>query len=277
MILDRIDPTLITSADCRYGHMTYLANDRYIGAALGRYGEYSEAEVTVWRDLLDPRAIVADVGANLGAHTVALASLVPQGMVFAFEPLWFMHALTLGNVARNGYANVRTFHAAAGAERGLLTVPAMDYTVQGQDANYGGMNMEGHAKGNPVPVLRLDDVCPRLDFIKADVEGMEWKVLQGAQRIIAEHRPVLYVENNPAPGHPELVSENQRRLIEQIQGLTYDCWWHHAPLYNPNNYRQAPPEDDNFPKVHSFNMICLPSHPENLKAMGCEPIARVTG
>ena len=273
MILDRIDPTLVTSAKCRYGQMMYLRNDRYIGAALDRYGEYSESEVAMWRDLLEPNALAADVGANLGAHTVALASLVPQGMVFAFEPLWYLHALALGNVARNGQANVRTFHAAAGAEPGQLTIPAMDYTIQGEHANYGGMSMLGHATGNQVQVLRLDDVCQRLDFIKVDVEGMEWQVLQGAKRIIEQHGPVLYVENNPAE-QTEVVSADQRRLIGQIQGLGYDCWWHHAPLYNPNNYRCATAEHDHFAHVVSFNMICLPIHADNATALGCTPIAR---
>lgn len=274
MILDRIDPTLVTSADCRYGHMMYLSNDRYIGAALARYGEYSESEVAMWRDLLEPNALAADVGANLGAHTVALASLVPQGMVFAFEPLWYLHALALGNVARNGHANVRTFHAAAGAEPGQLTIPAMDYTIQGEHANYGGMSMLGHATGNQVQVLRLDDVCQRLDFIKVDVEGMEWQVLQGAQRIIEQHTPILYVENNPEAGRPDLISEQQTRLIDQIQELGYDCWWHHALLYNPDNYRHAAPQNDQERFVASFNMICLPIHADNVTALGCTPIAR---
>jgi len=269
MILDRADPALVAVTPCRYGRMMYLTNDRYIGSALARYGEYSESEVAMWRALLEPTSIVADIGANLGAHTVALATLVPQGLVIAFEPLRYLYHLMAGNVALNGLTNVLTYHACAGAAPGHLLVPALDLTHVGPDANYGGMHMQGHTTGNPVPVLRLDDVCPRIDFIKADVEGMERHVLEGAQRLLRECHPILYLENNPGPA--------QRDLIDYVHSLGYDCWWHLAPHYNPDNYHHAPAESEEITRVASYNMICLPQGDGNVALMGCDPIARVTG
>ena len=87
---DRCDPSLVEIAQCRYGRMMHLRNDRYMGRALQQYGEYSEAEVDLWRQLVQPDWILADLGANIGAHTVAMASLVPRGFVLAVEPLQYL-------------------------------------------------------------------------------------------------------------------------------------------------------------------------------------------
>lgn len=252
MIPDKVDAEKIVVVPTRYGRMMVLANDRYMGAALIRHGEYSESEVALWRQLIPAHAIVADIGANVGAHTVALASLVPLGEVHAFEPLPFMYRMMVGNVALNGLTNVRHYPIAVGAEAGTITIPPLDYT---QDSNYGGMAIEGHAFGNPVPVFRLDDVLKVCHFLKVDVEGMELAVLKGAERIIRECQPGLYLENNPGP--------DQDALIRYVQGLGYDVWWHYAPHFNHDNVNGAEALDDHEKTVVSYNILCLPHSPDN--------------
>lgn len=249
MIRDHADASLVTIVDpTRYGRMMVLSNDRYMGQAFTTYGEYSESEVELWRQLIPPHAVVADIGANIGAHTVAFARLVPDGAVIAFEPLPFMFAMLQGNIALNGLTNVRAFNEAVGAEHGKLTVPAIDYTKQD---NYGGLCLIGHNQGNPVPMVRLDDRLAVCHFLKVDVEGMEQSVLEGAQRIISQCRPALYLENNPGPG--------QQTLIDYVHGLGYDIWWHRAPLFNPENLNGVDAPDEHTLSVCSHNILCLPS------------------
>lgn len=73
--------------ECRHGKMIYNKNDMYIGRSLDRYGEYSEGEVDLFRQIVHQGDTVLEVGANLGAHTLALALLVGEGgCVHAFEP-----------------------------------------------------------------------------------------------------------------------------------------------------------------------------------------------
>jgi hypothetical protein len=53
-----------------------------------------------------------------------------------------------------------------------------------------------------VPTITLDqfiyrDHHPAPAFVKIDVEGGEWAVLVGAQRMLAESRPVVVVEVRP--------------------------------------------------------------------------------
>lgn len=253
MILDRITAEQVQLVPARYGRMLVHVNDRYMGQAFLRYGEYSESEVALWRELLTPDAIVADVGANIGAHTVALAKLVPNGLVFAFEPLPHLFHLLAGNVALNGLPNVLTYHAACGKAPGTIRVPAIDYT---QQDNYGGIALGGYTLGNPVVQLRLDDVLPRVTLLKADVEGMELDVLLGSERLLRECRPILYLECNPEPD--KSLAAPQLALIRHVQQQGYEVRWHCAPLYNPQNLLKAPPLDAYESTVVSYNLLCLP-------------------
>ena len=64
--------------------MSYYADDYYIGASLKLYGEYSELEIALLRRIIKPDWVVIDVGANIGALTVAFAEMAEE--VYAFEP-----------------------------------------------------------------------------------------------------------------------------------------------------------------------------------------------
>src|SRR5258706_9116969 len=70
---------------CRHGAMMFYANDEYIGRSLDLYGEFSEGEMELFQNYLCPGMTIADVGANIGVHTVYFANAVGTGgQVFAF-------------------------------------------------------------------------------------------------------------------------------------------------------------------------------------------------
>ena len=97
--------------------------------------------------------------------------------------------------------------------------------------------------------MKLDSVIdvPSLKLLKVDVEGMESEVIRGAKKLIARHRPVLYVENDRA--------EKSKELIELIKSLDYRLFWHLPQLFNPNNY--AGDKEDIYPGLLSGNMLCF--------------------
>src|SRR5450631_2087253 len=65
---------------CRYGWM--LFHGPFIGKCFELYGEYSEAEVALMRQLVRLGDQVIDVGANIGDLTLPLAQMVgPAGRV----------------------------------------------------------------------------------------------------------------------------------------------------------------------------------------------------
>jgi len=245
----------------RYGVMLYNRNDIYIGRSLDTYGEYSQGEGEVFRQLVRDGNVIADVGANVGAHTLLFSRLVGQtGCVLAFEPQRLVFQMLCANMALNGVTNTRCFHRAIGDEIGSMVVPVLD---QRREGNFGGLGLGSHENGENVPIVTLDSYnLWQCDFLKVDVEGMEMRVLRGAADTIRKHKPILYVENDR--------KENSPALIEQIASLGYRMYWHLAPLFTRNNYFGA--DTNLFGEIASINMLC---YHESVKAkvQGLDPVA----
>jgi FkbM family methyltransferase len=231
--------------------MIFNRHDRYIGRSLEQYGEFSEQEVELFATFLRPGSLVLEAGANLGAHTLALSALVGgEGAVIAFEPQRLVFHLLCANLALNSITNVFAYQKAVGAADGTIVVPQID---PASEANWGGLALGAWEQGEPVPVTWLDGMrFPRLDLLKADVEGMEEQVLAGAAETIARHRPMLYLEDD----RPDL-SESLRA---RIRSLGYKIYNHTPPLFNPGNFANNP--ENIFPGIVSANLLCVPEGSE---------------
>lgn len=233
--------------DTRYGRMLVNPNDIYIGGAFDLYGEFSEGEAAIFRQLIKPGFLVLDVGANIGSHTVVMAqALEGKGQVIAFEPQRLSFQLLCANVALNNLTNVECRNEAVGATPGSIDVPVLDPATR---QNFGALDLRKGSKGEAVPRTTIDDLdLGRCDFIKMDIEGMEIDALKGAEKTIRRLHPVLYVENERA--------ENSDDLIRLIASYGYRLYWHRTPMFNPDNfYRNA---ENVFGRIVSINMLCIP-------------------
>lgn len=245
---------------CRYGMMMYNLNDAFIGTMLDLYGEFSEGETDVFRQVLRPGMTAVEAGANIGAHTLSLAKFVgPGGHVLALEPQRSVFQLLCGNLALNGIEHVEAIHAAVGSEPGSIAVPRLNSRVR---QNFGGLSLEGAKQGDQVRLLTLDSLqLAACHFLKIDVEGMEGEVLRGATATIERHRPVLYVENDR--------KEKSAALIRQLQDLDCRCYWHTPAYVRVPNFRGN--TDNKFPKLISINMLCVPRS-RNLAVSGLREV-----
>ena len=232
--------------ECKHGQMLYNVNDQYIGRSLDLYGEFSEGEIDLFRQLGKPGQVIVEVGANIGAHTVFLAQQVGMtGRVLAFEPQRLVFQTLCANLALNNIANVLAFQQAVGATPGEIVVPLLDWR---REQNFGELALGQYQEGERVPVTTIDSFnLPRCDFIKVDVEGMEIEVLKGATQTIARTRAFLYVENDRRDKAPA--------LVRFIDSLGYDMFWHAPPLFNPDNYRKN--TENVFGQIVSLNMFCM--------------------
>jgi FkbM family methyltransferase len=235
---------------CRHGIMLYNLNDTHLGTMLDLYGEYSEAEADMFRHFLKPGMTAVEVGANIGAHTLALAGIVGrQGRVLAFEPQRVVFQMLCANLAVNGIEHVDAHWAAVGSAPGTITVPRVSGTER---ANFGGL-AAGGAQGDEVRLLTLDGFAlPACDFLKIDVEGMEQDVLLGARKTIDRLRPTISVENDR--------EEKSPALIQALWDLDYDCYWDIPRYIHVPNFRGN--TESIFPTMSSFNLVCVPRDKE---------------
>lgn len=232
----------------RHGFLLYNRHDQYVGRSLETYGEYSEKEVEVFNQLIPEGSTIIEAGANIGAHTLALAKRIgSRGRLHAFEPQRIPFQNLCANMALNGLSNVECLHKALGENSGSIVVPNVDYD---KENNFGGLELGSFSEGERVSVTTIDALeLPKLAFLKVDVEGMERQVILGGRETIARCRPVLYLENDR--------KENSASLIELVMSLGYDLYWHLPPLFNPGNHYHNP--RNVFGGIVSVNLLCIPT------------------
>lgn len=153
-------------------------------------GERFVAERSIFRSLLKPGMRVVDVGANVGYYALMIARGVgPDGSLLAIEPEPANLEELTRNVRLNGIENATILPLACGRADGTARLrPGMNGRIE-----------LGAGQGSEVTIRSLDSVLDRpVDLIKVDVEGFEGEVLAGAERILREQRPDLFVEVHPS-------------------------------------------------------------------------------
>ena len=248
-LLQHLSPD-VRMTHTRYGLMLYPANDMFIGPCLEAYGEYGAEEANMFRQVIRPGDVVADVGANIGSHTLLYSQLVGEaGHVLAFEPQPKIFHMLCANLALNGLANVTTYQAGVGEKAGALKVSPPNAEAR---VNFGGVSL-GDEGTETVNIVTLDSLgLDRLDFVKVDVEGMEEAVIRGATKTLKRFRPRLYIENDGLDTRLDVSAS----LIRTIRALGYRLWWHVAPIYQPGNFRGY---NENIfrQNVVSVSMLCI--------------------
>jgi FkbM family methyltransferase len=165
-------------------------------------GEWEHHLGVLFSALSNRGAVAIDVGANVGAHTLTLARLVgPTGRVLAFEPNPAVKDRLVENVDLNHLAQVHVFGCALGEATATLElrVPKAD---SGEASNPGLASLVALETPHDlvtVAVRRLDDVIAeaglqRLDVVKIDVQGYEYRTLQGMPEAIRRFAPAIIFE-----------------------------------------------------------------------------------
>jgi FkbM family methyltransferase len=169
--------------------------------------EWQNWDKRVYLSLIERGDVVLDIGANVGAHTVAFSHLVgKRGRVFAFEPVpGNVERLRQTVQRRSRYANISIVPRAVGnpagvAERVMVKVPGDDLTQASLTPHSAG-SWEGNPDLHQYPTLltSIDAQMAKahlecVDFVKIDVEGGELDVIQGAKRTLTRSGPLVYCE-----------------------------------------------------------------------------------
>lgn len=153
-------------------------------------GTYERAKQRMFADSVRPGAVVFDVGANVGFYTlIAARRSGVAGRVFAFEPLPRNVAFLRRHLQHNRLSNVDVIEAAVSDTAGTATFEVSESPSMGRLVASGQLQ---------VPTVTLDQMVldselPPPDVIKMDIEGGELRALEGARRILAGSRPLIFL------------------------------------------------------------------------------------
>jgi FkbM family methyltransferase len=171
--------------------------------ALYFFGDYDERrEADLITQLLAPKEIFWDVGANLGYFTLLAAAVLKNtGQVVAFEPGHTAYAQLTANLALNSFTNILTCPLAVTDREGETVLYSARGLADGRANLFqagAGQTARERVRTVTLDGWRTGQHQPRPDFIKLDVEGAELAALTGARDILAEREPLLLVEMKEA-------------------------------------------------------------------------------
>ena len=244
-----------------YGNMIFPRNDMVVGRSLPLYGEWSEGENIVMSQLVNNGDSVIDIGANIGTTAISLSRSVGEsGKVFAFEPQQIISQCLSANVLLNNIKNIEVYTLAVSSKSGWVYLDTDELSTKGR---YGSVSVAD--KGHLVKSINLNEFkIKECSFIKIDVEGHEWEVIQGAESFLNSHKPVVYFE-----AKKELTST--RECIKWFMGNGWDCYWHFAFWYRKNNWKKR--QDNIFGGTGDMNILAVPRtkiQPDNFPKLQSE-------
>jgi FkbM family methyltransferase len=184
-----------------------------------------EPELKLLPRLVPSGGVAIDIGANLGAYTLALHELVgPTGTVHACEPVPRSYRLLVHNCHKLAIHKNIVFHEVAIGEREGETDFFLPVEGKMLHPNYyvgGLLKPEASAVTFRVRAVRLDTwkaiAGQSVGFVKIDVEGAEVLVFRGALEFLREHRPAIVCEIS-ADNVPVI-----QDMLSPLGYTMYDC------------------------------------------------------
>src|SRR2546427_2768502 len=174
----------------------------------------SELDFKVVKTLVAPGDSVVDIGANIGVYTKYLSDLLGnQGRVYSIEPVPLTFYILKTNVLHLALDNVELLQVAISNENGIASMEIPTYESGGENFYMARITLsnETHSmRRQSVPTRTLDSLLElptQISFIKCDVEGHEYKCLQGAKRILETSMPALLIEISGIPDEDQSLAQ----------------------------------------------------------------------
>ena len=206
LTLPKLDSDFAAEVTMRLGHRMIVDLRARTESPSFYTHDYDNEDICSCLRLLKRDSVALDVGANVGFWTVPIAmTLCGGGRVHAFEPLSANSKRLRENVELNGVAEVVKIHETGLSDKAAtVEISLREDFSNGSDTGNAAIvidNSDKNFRCTKIQVVPLDQICQslmlsRLDFVKVDIEGHEDKFLAGASSVIAEFRPIIYMEVN---------------------------------------------------------------------------------
>lgn len=168
---------------------------------------------------LKPGQIVLDLGAHVGSFSIMAAKEFPELKFVAYEPSKDNFALLEENIKLNKRENIESQNSAIHTKTGTSY-----FVTEGTSDSWKLVDSnEGYSSYEEVKTTSLQDAAGKfienksLGFIKMDIEGAEFDVLENSKDLLKQI-PYLLLEFHPDP-EIETFEESKARLKKFFEDL----------------------------------------------------------
>ena len=143
------------------------------------------------QQIMQPWWNIIEIGANIGYYAMMEGRLVKH--VYAIEPGPSNYQQLVSNVKLNKYMNIETFPLAIGDHNG-----EMGFEIA-KACNWSRIAVDETTENVKVQMQTLDSFVrdhkiAHVDYLRMDVEGYEFAIIQGARKTIERDRPDMFIE-----------------------------------------------------------------------------------
>lgn len=192
-----------------YGNRLLLDLDNYIDSKLFLEGSYEKESIEALSKMIDRYECryAVDIGANIGVYTLPIANNPNIRKVYAFEPDPRNFSQLIANVFLNNlYSKIEPSNIALFSKAGsaVLYLSREKKPVHGGKFNTGHNSLtydkDSHTDTVTIRTEMLDNLIDLENesiVVKIDVEGHEYQVLEGMERLLKRNSCLLQVEAFP--------------------------------------------------------------------------------
>lgn len=234
----------------RDGYTFPVDRGTIIGWSVHFFGTYEPEVRAQIRRFLKPGGVGLDVGANVGWHTLLMASCVgPAGRVYAFEPsIGGRERLTRAtaiNRLRSVQVDARALSDSCGCAGFEMPEAGDLWDATGHLKGHVGQTVPANRDVECITLDRFveEQSISRISLIKIDVEGWEPAVLRGGRRTLDALRPVVIFEFDPI--YVERCGGSADALIRRFSESAYKVFAL-SPRRRPHAIEALPQRAGNF-------------------------------
>jgi FkbM family methyltransferase len=157
-------------------------------------GGWENSTLDFLKKTLKPGDVVIEVGANIGAHTLLMAKLVGvNGCVIAIEPTQYGRRKLSRNIALNpDLKNIRIISSVISSEK--IEMPSLSINPSWSLSGDKEPEILYKPMISTVDSIYDDQKLSRVDLLKVDVDGYDFKVLQGSCGVLENNKPMVFCE-----------------------------------------------------------------------------------
>ncbi len=197
--------------------------DHAVGEVIFGTNTYEPNVFSVFRSIVKEGMTFLDIGANLGWYSIwGSHFLGDTGKVLAVEAGLQNANFLLANKALNKAENIEIFHVAALDAFSLLSYSSAysnGFVRKAEIPEIGAVFGREIVQGVPLDSLLPEEL--KIDLVKIDIEGSEYKALLGMEKTLKKWKPAILSEYSPL-----LLQEFSRvsgeQYVRRILSLGYE-------------------------------------------------------
>ena len=155
------------------------------------YNELFDKQIYFFDEISTEKdVVIIDCGANIGISLIYLKMVLPQSKIIAFEPDPFLFDYLTRNIKANHLTDIEVLNKAVWSEETRLG-------FYQEKSDSGRLNIDSNMEISNSALIQVETcllsnyITDKVDFLKIDIEGAEWEVIQEIEKKIKSVKRVF--------------------------------------------------------------------------------------